>query len=101
MDRKVIVEKMREVIDPEIGMDIVTLGLIYGFKIENDKIFIDMTLTFPGCPLASMMISELKQKIEEIAGEGNVNINLVFEPKWNQTMISEENYLNLITEDEK
>ncbi|MEO0236889.1 MAG: iron-sulfur cluster assembly protein [candidate division WOR-3 bacterium] len=100
MDRKMIVEKMREVIDPEIGMDIVTLGLIYGFKIENDKVFIDMTLTFPGCPLASMMISELKQKIEEIAGEGNVNINLVFEPKWNQTMISDENHLSLI-EDEK
>ncbi len=100
MDKKAIVEKMREVIDPEIGMDIVTLGLIYGFKIEEGKIFIDMTLTFPGCPLASMMLSELKQKVEEVAGEGNVNINLVFEPKWNQTMISEENYLSLI-EDEK
>uniref|UniRef100_A0A7C3N8M1 DUF59 domain-containing protein n=1 Tax=candidate division WOR-3 bacterium TaxID=2052148 RepID=A0A7C3N8M1_UNCW3 len=100
MDKKAIVEKMREVIDPEIGMDIVTLGLIYGLKIEEGKIFIDMTLTFPGCPLASMMLSELKQKVEEVAGEGNVNINLVFEPKWNQTMISEENYLSLI-EDEK
>ncbi|HCP17486.1 MAG: iron-sulfur cluster assembly protein [bacterium] len=100
MDKKIIVEKMREVIDPEIGMDIVTLGLIYNLKIEEGKVYIDMTLTFPGCPLASMMINELKQKVEEVAGEGNVNINLIFEPKWNQTMISEENYLSLI-EDEK
>lgn len=100
MDKKIIVEKMREVIDPEIGMDIVTLGLIYNLKIEEGKVYIDMTLTFPGCPLASVMINELKQKVEEVAGEGNVNINLIFEPKWNQTMISEENYLSLI-EDEK
>lgn len=100
MDKKIIVEKMREVIDPEIGMDIVTLGLIYNLKIEEGKVYIDMTLTFPGCPLASMMINELKQKVEEVTGEGNVNINLIFEPKWNQTMISEENYLSLI-EDEK
>lgn len=100
MEKREIVEKMREVIDPEIGMDIVTLGLIYDLKVENEKVEITMTLTFPGCPLGTMMVNELKQNVEEIAGEGNVKINLVFEPAWNQTMISEENYLKFL-EDEK
>ncbi len=99
MEKRKIVDIMREVIDPEIGIDVVTLGLIYDLKVENEKVEITMTLTFPGCPLGTMIVNELRQNVEEIAGEGNVKVNLVFEPAWDQTMISEENYLKLINDE--
>lgn len=95
MEKKEIIKALSGVIDPEIGMDIVTLGLIYKVQQENDVVNVDMTLTFSGCPLANMMINQAKQAIEALEGIREVNINLVFEPKWNQTMISEENYKRL------
>lgn len=98
MDKKEIVKALSGVMDPEIGMDIVTLGLIYSVKQENDTVDVDMTLTFSGCPLANMMISQAKEAVEVLDGVREVNINLVFEPKWNQTMISEENYKKLAEE---
>jgi len=99
VDRKQIVDALCSVIDPEIGMDLVTLGLIYNVNIKDDKVEITMTLTFSGCPLASMMINDMKEKLEALAGEGNAKINLVFEPKWNQTMISEQNSEKLLKEE--
>lgn len=98
MDKKEIVKALSGVMDPEIGMDIVTLGLIYAVKQENDTVDVEMTLTFSGCPLANMMIGQAKEAVEALDGVKEVNINLVFEPKWNQTMISEENYKKLAEE---
>jgi len=100
MERKQVIDALSSVIDPEIGMDLVTLGLIYDVTINNDKVEITMTLTFPGCPLASMMMADVQQKLESVAGEGNAKVNLVFEPRWNQTMVSEQNNEKLMKEDD-
>ncbi|MGE3062531.1 MAG: metal-sulfur cluster assembly factor [bacterium] len=96
MDRKQIIDELSNVLDPEIGMDVVTLGLIYDVEIKDNKIEVVMTLTFPGCPLASMMMGDVQQKLEAIAGEGNVKVNLVFEPRWNQAMVDEKNNEKLL-----
>ncbi|MDD3803407.1 MAG: iron-sulfur cluster assembly protein [bacterium] len=98
MERKQVIEALSSVLDPEIGMDIVTLGLIYDVEIKNEKIEVVMTLTFPGCPLASVMMGDVQQKLEALAGEGNVKVNLVFEPRWNQTMVNEKNNEKLLNE---
>ncbi|HAV91893.1 TPA: aromatic ring hydroxylase [candidate division WOR-3 bacterium] len=99
MDRKQVIDVLSSVIDPEIGMDIVTLGLIYFVAIKDEKIEVTMTLTFPGCPLASMMMGDVQMKLESVAGAGNVKVNLVFEPKWTQTMVSEQNNEKLLEEE--
>ncbi len=97
MERKDIIDALARVIDPEIGMDILTLGLIYKVECNNEnEVNIDMTLTFSGCPLADMMQNMAKGGVESIEGVKSVKINLVFEPKWNQTMISEDNYKKLL-----
>lgn len=98
MERKQVIDALSSVIDPEIGMDIVTLGLIYDVTINEGKIDVVMTLTFPGCPLASMMMGDVQQKLEALAGEGNVKVNLVFEPRWNQTMVDEKNAEKMMAE---
>ncbi len=95
MERKDIIKALSGVIDPEIGMDIVTLGLIYKVDISNSIVNIDMTLTFSGCPLANMMIQQAKSSVESLEGITEVNVNLTFEPQWTQAMISEDNYLKL------
>ncbi len=98
MERKTVVESLQKVLDPEIGIDIVTLGLIYKIEIQDNDVNIDMTLTFPGCPLAGFIAGQAKSSVEAIQGVGNVNVNLVFEPAWKQDLISEENYKKLIEE---
>lgn len=100
MERKSIVEALREVLDPELGIDIVTLGLIYGIKFDSEgNVEIDMTLTFPGCPLAQLLVNDAKSKIEAVPGVKSAKINLLFEPPWNQRMVNEENYKELMKED--
>ncbi|MFO8061898.1 MAG: iron-sulfur cluster assembly protein [bacterium] len=99
MEKKEIVDALSEVLDPEIGMDIVTLGLIYDIDIEDSKVNIDMTLTFPGCPLANVMVNSAKEKIESLEDVTEANVNLVFEPRWEQSMVSEDNYKKLLEND--
>ena len=100
MLREKIVDALSKVIDPEIGMDIVTLGLIYNIKMDDDNnVNIDMTLTFPGCPLAKMLVEQAKTSVQAIENIGHVDINLVFEPKWDQTLVSENNIEKLKNQD--
>lgn len=98
MERKTVVGALQKVLDPEIGIDIVTLGLIYKLDIKGSNVDIDMTLTFPGCPLAGYIAGQAKSSVEAIPEIGDVNVNLVFEPAWKQDLISEENYKKLIEE---
>ncbi len=100
MLREKIVDALAKVIDPEIGMDIVTLGLIYKIQTDDDNnVNINMTLTFPGCPLAKMLVEQAKNSVQEIENIGHVNINLIFEPKWDQTLVSESNIDKLKKQD--
>lgn len=83
---------IKEVIDPELGLNIVDLGLIYSVDIaENGHIAVTMTLTTPGCPLHASFAQEIErvlwQSIPELTG---VSVDLVWEPRWNAMMISPE-----------
>ena len=80
--------------DPELFIDIVSLGLIYDAKVTNDCIHVVMTLTTPGCPLAPI-IDELVRKALVPLGDYKIELELVWEPAWNKGMMSDEAKLKL------
>ena len=91
-----VVEILRTVFDPEIPVDIYSLGLIYGIDLDDSgDLSIDMTLTAQNCPAADFIIEDARIKLESIEGINGVNINLVFEPEWNKDMMSDEAKLEL------
>ena len=88
-----VLEALKAVVDPEIMMDIVNLGLIYEVKIDEEKnsIDIDMTLTSPGCPMAPQIMTDTHQTVQRSFPDvDDVEINLVWVPFWNPQMMSEE-----------
>lgn len=91
-----VVAMLRTVFDPEIPVDIYSLGLIYKIDISDDgALNIDMTLTAPNCPAADFILEDARLKLESIEGISSVAINIVFEPEWTQDMMSEEAKLEL------
>lgn len=91
-----VVEMLRTVYDPEIPVDIYSLGLIYRIEIDDDAtLHLDMTLTAPNCPAADFIVEDTRMKLESIEGINAVDINIVFEPEWNKDMMSEEAKLEL------
>ncbi|RLF80973.1 aromatic ring hydroxylase [Thermococci archaeon] len=89
--KEMILEKLKEVIDPEIGIDVVNLGLIYEVKINPDNtVYVKMTMTTPGCPLTMWLLQAVEQKILEIPGVKDAEIELTFDPPWTPDGISEE-----------
>jgi FeS assembly SUF system protein len=91
-----IVNVLKNVFDPEIPVNIYDLGLIYNIETDElNKVQITMTLTAPNCPVADILPNEIKEKVSAIKGVSEVVINLVFNPPWDQTMMSEEAMLEL------
>lgn len=91
-----VVEMLKTVFDPEIPVDIYSLGLIYRIDLSDDgNLTVDMTMTAPSCPMADFIIEDARIKLESIEGIKSVTINLVFEPEWNRDMMSEEAKLEL------
>lgn len=91
-----VIELLRTVYDPEIPVDIYSLGLVYKIDINDDaELNIDMTMTAPNCPMADFIVDDARYKLESIQGLKSVNINVVFEPEWNKDMMSEEAKLEL------
>lgn len=91
-----VIEMLRMVFDPEIPVDIYSLGLVYKIDIDDDaNLVIDMTMTAPSCPMADFIIDDARIKLESIDGIKSVTINLVFEPEWTKDMMSEEAKLEL------
>lgn len=91
-----VIEMLRMVFDPEIPVDIYSLGLVYKIDIDdNANLTVDMTMTAPNCPMADFIIDDARYKLESIDGIKSVTINLVFEPEWNKDMMSEEAKLEL------
>ena len=86
-----IVEVLKTVYDPEIPVDIYSLGLIYKIDLQDDgNLDVDMTLTAPGCPAADFIMEDVRQKLDTLEGVKASKINLVFEPEWDKSMMSEE-----------
>lgn len=86
-----IVDVLKTVYDPEIPIDIYELGMIYKIDVQDDaSVDIDMTFTAPNCPAADFILEDVRTKVEGVEGVKSANINLVFEPAWDQSMMSEE-----------
>jgi FeS assembly SUF system protein len=86
-----IVAALKTVYDPEIPADIYELGLIYRVDIDDSRnIDIDMTLTAPGCPVAGEMPGWVENAVSLVPGVGNVTVNMVFDPQWDQSRMSDE-----------
>lgn len=79
---------LTDVIDPELGINVVDLGLIYNIQINDKKILIDMTLTTPGCPLAGMLAGNVEQALREAFPNMDVEVSLVWDPPWTPDMLS-------------
>jgi metal-sulfur cluster biosynthetic enzyme len=85
-----ILEELKVVEDPEIGMDVVNLGLVYDVKINEDNVYIKMTMTAPTCPVTPWILSEVQKIVENIVDVEMADVELVWEPPWNPSMMSDE-----------
>lgn len=91
-----VVRALKQVYDPEIPVNIYDLGLIYEIKIDDDhKVFIKMTLTAPNCPMADQLIEDVHEAVTYTPGVTDAAIELVFEPAWDKSRMSEEAMLEL------
>ena len=84
-----VIEKLREVMDPELGVNIVDLGLIYGVEVKGKKVKIKMTFTTPACPLLNFLVQNVEAKAKE-AGAEDVQVELVWDPPWSPEKMSPE-----------
>ena len=82
LKKEQIIEELKKVVDPELGLDVYTLGLIYEIKIKGKKVDIKMTLTSPMCPYGPQIIEEIKSRVGSINKEIEVQPILVFDPPW-------------------
>ena len=91
------IEMLRTVYDPEIPVNVYDLGLIYkiDYQPEDKSLHVDMTLTAPHCPMADFIMEDVRQKLLNVEGPEKLDLRLVFEPEWNQDMMSEEAKLEL------
>ncbi len=85
-----VLEVLKNVIDPEIGINIVDLGFIYGVDIKGKKINIKMTLTNPGCPMHSMFVHEVESALKAAFDNVEVRVELVFDPPWTPEKMSKD-----------
>jgi len=99
-----IVDVLKTVYDPEIPVNIYDLGMIYKIDVQDDSsvsnrdlddgpnaiVELDMTFTAPNCPAADFILEDVRTKVESVEGVKGANVNLVFEPAWDQSMMSEE-----------
>lgn len=91
-----IVDVLKTVYDPEIPVNIYDLGMIYKIDMqENGVLDVDMTFTAPNCPAADFILEDVRTKLESVDGVKTANVNLVFEPAWDQSMLSDEARLEL------
>lgn len=86
-----IVDVLKTVYDPEIPVNIYDLGLIYKIDVQDDAtVDLDMTFTAPSCPAADFILEDVRQKIDALDGVKTCNVNLVFEPEWDKSIMTEE-----------
>ena len=85
-----IYESLKSVFDPEIPVNVVDLGLIYDVQVTKGDVYVQMTLTFPGCGMGPFIAQQAEWAIQDIEGVEDVEIELVFDPPWSPDLISEE-----------
>ena len=91
-----IIRALRQVYDPEIPVNVYDLGLIYEIKVnEEHEVYIQMTLTAPNCPMADYVVQQVKTAVEDVPGVVSAQIDLVWEPEWDKSRMSEEALVEL------
>jgi FeS assembly SUF system protein len=86
---RLITENLKQIYDPEIPMNIVDLGLIYGFEWADDSVKLKMTLTAPGCPVAGILAEEVKLAVEKVPNVKGATVEMVWDPPWNPDRMSD------------
>ena len=95
LNNDLVIKVLKTVFDPEIPVDIYELGLIYNIDIQGSKVKVDMTLTAPNCPEAESLPVTVKERVEQLQGVEEAEVEIVWEPRWNPEMMSEEAKLTI------
>src|SRR6266480_6751763 len=85
-----VMEALENVIDPELGLDFVSLGLVYDVEIEGPEVFVTFTLTTPACPIGPQVSEQMRAFVGELPGVEKVHPKMIFEPPWSPEMMSED-----------
>lgn len=89
LNEQIVLDALRQVIDPEIGCNVVDLGLIYGITITGAKVTVQMTLTTPGCPMSESIAQGAQWALSGIAGVEEAAVEIVWDPPWHPSMMTE------------
>ncbi len=90
-----VISALKKVFDPELGVDIVELGLVYDVKITDGSVHVNMTMTSPMCPAAMMIIGQAEQAVRSVKGVTSADVDLVWEPAWSPERMSDDAKLKL------
>ena len=85
-----VMKVLKKCYDSEIGISLVDLGLIYDVQVKDDKVYIKMTLTTPGCPMHVFMVNDVEEKVKKMKGVKEVKVELVWDPPWTPDRMSRE-----------
>jgi metal-sulfur cluster biosynthetic enzyme len=89
VSEKEIRDALREVMDPELGISLVDLGLIYGVEIAGEKVGVKMTFTTPACPMVHFLVSSVEDAVKKVEGVDEVDVQLVWDPPWTPDRMSD------------
>jgi metal-sulfur cluster biosynthetic enzyme len=89
-DKRAALMALGSVIDPEVGLDVVTMGLLYGLDLTPESVDVSLTLTSQGCPLGPTIVKMAQEALEGVAGDRAVSIQLRWDPSWSPAMLSRE-----------
>ena len=90
VDKEQVFDALKRVYDPEIPVDVVNLGLVYDVLLDGEKVAVKMTTTASGCPVGDYIVKQAKRAIGRLEGVKEVDVELVYDPPWQESMISEE-----------
>jgi len=90
LTEETVLETIKQIIDPEVGISIVDMGLIYGVDIHDKTVDVTMTLTSPGCPAGGQIVNGIQHVTQQLDGVDEVNIDVVWTPRWTMEMMSED-----------
>jgi metal-sulfur cluster biosynthetic enzyme len=90
-----VVEALKDVYDPEIGINIVDLGLVYNAEVKDHEVDVEMSLTSMGCPAGPMLVQQVEEVVGGLEGVEKVKVNIVWSPAWNPSMMSEDAKMEL------
>jgi len=85
-----VLEALEEVIDPELGLDFVSLGLVYDVEIEDEDVYVTFTLTTPACPIGPQVSEQMKEFVGDLPGVKTVHPKMIFDPPWSPEMMTED-----------